>query len=431
MKYKQITAVLVSACLLLAGCAGFEKKQNPSYTDTLFDTVIKVQILGSADEDVLKGLEKLCKDYDKNFSMTNEEGELYKINHAQGAPVEVSDDMVTLIQKGIYYSEFSRGAFDITIGSVSSLWDFKEAKVVPSSDAIQEALTHINYKNIHIQNNTVQLTDPYTQIDLGAIANEMHVNVKITSGPAIEKPGEMAAILNNLQEKDVLFVDEIHRLNRQVEEVLYPAMEDYAIDIMIGKGATARSIRLDLPKFTLVGATTRAGMLTAPLRDRFGVVNRMEYYTIEELKTIILRSAKVLSVGIDERGADALARRSRGTPRLANRLLKRVRDFAQVKYDGYITEEVSNYALDLLDVDREGLDQTDRDLLLTVIEKFGGGPVGLDTLSASIGEDAGTIEDVYEPYLLKNGFIQRTPRGRIVTEKAYGHLGISYENNEK
>lgn len=265
----------------------------------------------------------------------------------------------------------------------------------------------------------------------GIIANEMQVNMKVTSGPAIEKPGEMAAILNNLKEGDVLFVDEIHRLNRQVEEVLYPAMEDYAIDIMIGKGATARSIRLDLPKFTLVGATTRAGMLTAPLRDRFGVVNRMEYYTIEELKTIILRSAKVLSVGIDERGADALARRSRGTPRLANRLLKRVRDFAQVKYDGYITEEVSNYALDLLDVDREGLDQTDRDLLLTVIEKFGGGPVGLDTLSASIGEDAGTIEDVYEPYLLKNGFIQRTPRGRIVTEKAYGHLGISYENNEK
>ena len=265
----------------------------------------------------------------------------------------------------------------------------------------------------------------------GIIANEMGVHMKVTSGPAIEKPGEMAAILNNLQEGDVLFVDEIHRLNRQVEEVLYPAMEDYAIDIMIGKGATARSIRLDLPKFTLVGATTRAGMLTAPLRDRFGVVNRMEYYTIEELKTIILRSAKVLSVGIDERGADALARRSRGTPRLANRLLKRVRDFAQVKYDGYITEEVSNYALDLLDVDREGLDQTDRDLLLTVIEKFGGGPVGLDTLSASIGEDAGTIEDVYEPYLLKNGFIQRTPRGRIVTEKAYGHLGISYENNEK
>ena len=262
----------------------------------------------------------------------------------------------------------------------------------------------------------------------GIMANEMNVNIKVTSGPAIEKPGEMAAILNNLQEKDVLFVDEIHRLNRQVEEVLYPAMEDYAIDIMIGKGASARSIRLDLPKFTLVGATTRAGMLTAPLRDRFGVVNRMEYYTIPELKTIILRSAGVLGVGIDDQGADALARRSRGTPRLANRLLKRVRDFAQVRYDGYITEEVANNALDLLDVDKEGLDQTDLDLLLAVIQKFGGGPVGLDTLSASIGEDAGTIEDVYEPYLLKNGFIQRTPRGRVVTEKAYVHLGISCEN---
>lgn len=262
----------------------------------------------------------------------------------------------------------------------------------------------------------------------GIMANEMNVNIKVTSGPAIEKPGEMAAILNNLQEKDVLFVDEIHRLNRQVEEVLYPAMEDYAIDIMIGKGASARSIRLDLPKFTLVGATTRAGMLTAPLRDRFGVVNRMEYYTVSELKTIILRSAGVLGVGIDDQGAYALARRSRGTPRLANRLLKRVRDFAQVKYDGYITEEVANYALDLLDVDKEGLDQTDRELLLAVIGKFGGGPVGLDTLSASVGEDAGTIEDVYEPYLLKNGFIQRTPRGRVVTEKAYAHLGISCEN---
>lgn len=262
----------------------------------------------------------------------------------------------------------------------------------------------------------------------GIIANEMNVNIKITSGPAIEKPGEMAAILNNLQEGDVLFVDEIHRLNRQVEEVLYPAMEDFAIDIMIGKGASARSIRLDLPKFTLVGATTRAGMLTAPLRDRFGVVNRLEFYTIEELKTIILRSAKVLDVGMDENGAYALARRSRGTPRLANRLLKRVRDFAQVKYDGYITEDVANYALDLLDVDKEGLDQTDRDLLYTVITKFHGGPVGLDTLAASIGEDSGTIEDVYEPYLLKNGFIQRTPRGRIVTEKAYAHLGISIEN---
>ena len=258
----------------------------------------------------------------------------------------------------------------------------------------------------------------------GIIANEMGVNIKITSGPAIEKPGEMAAILNNLQEKDVLFVDEIHRLNRQVEEVLYPAMEDYAIDIMIGMGATARSIRLDLPKFTLVGATTRAGMLTAPLRDRFGVVHRMEYYTTEELVTIIKRSARVLEVGIDEAGALALARRSRGTPRLANRLLKRVRDFAQVKYDGDITKEVADYALDLLDVDKEGLDQTDRELLLTIVNKFAGGPVGLDTLAASVGEDAGTIEDVYEPYLLKNGFIQRTPKGRIVTEKAYIHLGI-------
>jgi len=265
----------------------------------------------------------------------------------------------------------------------------------------------------------------------GIIANEMNVNIKITSGPAIEKPGEMAAILNNLQEGDVLFVDEIHRLNRQVEEVLYPAMEDYAIDIMIGKGATARSIRLDLPKFTLVGATTRAGMLTAPLRDRFGVVHRLEYYTIDELKTIIMRSAKVLDVGIDQKGAYALARRSRGTPRLANRLLKRVRDFAQIKYDGYITEEVTNFALDLLDVDKEGLDQIDRELLLTVIQKFQGGPVGLDTLAASVGEDSGTIEDVYEPYLLKHGFIQRTPRGRIVTEKAYVHLGISIENEEK
>ena len=262
----------------------------------------------------------------------------------------------------------------------------------------------------------------------GIIANEMNVNMKITSGPAIEKPGEMAAILNNLQEGDVLFVDEIHRLNRQVEEVLYPAMEDYAIDIMIGKGASARSIRLDLPKFTLVGATTRAGMLTAPLRDRFGVVTRIEYYTVEELKMIILRSAKVLEVGIDENGAYAMARRSRGTPRLANRLLKRVRDFAQVKYNGYITEEVADYALDLLDVDKEGLDQTDRGILLAMIGKFGGGPVGLETLAASIGEDPGTIEDVYEPYLLKNGFIQRTPRGRVVTDAAYAHLGICKEN---
>lgn len=265
----------------------------------------------------------------------------------------------------------------------------------------------------------------------GIIANEMHVNIKITSGPAIEKPGEMAAILNNLQEGDVLFVDEIHRLNRQVEEILYPAMEDYAIDIMIGKGASARSIRLDLPKFTLVGATTRVGMLTAPLRDRFGVIHRLEFYTVEELKRIIARSAKVLDVGIDDAGATALARRSRGTPRLANRLLKRVRDFAQVKYDGYITEDVANYALDLLDVDKCGLDQTDRNLLMTIIERFDGGPVGLDTLAASLSEDSGTIEDVYEPYLLKNGFIQRTPRGRIVTDLAYAHLGILKQNHEK
>lgn len=262
----------------------------------------------------------------------------------------------------------------------------------------------------------------------GIIANEMHVNIKITSGPAIEKPGEMAAILNNLQEGDVLFVDEIHRLNRQVEEILYPAMEDYAIDIMIGKGSSARSIRLDLPKFTLVGATTRAGMLTAPLRDRFGVVQRLEFYTEEELQTIIMRSAQVLGVEIDRNGALEMARRSRGTPRLANRLLKRVRDFAQVKYNGVITEEVANYALDLLDVDKYGLDHIDRNILLTMIQKFRGGPVGLDTLAASIGEDSGTIEDVYEPYLLKNSFIQRTPRGRVVTPLAYQHLGISDEN---
>ena len=261
----------------------------------------------------------------------------------------------------------------------------------------------------------------------GIIANEMNVNLKVTSGPAIEKPGEIAAILNNLQEGDVLFVDEIHRLNRQVEEVLYPAMEDYAIDIMIGKGASARSIRLDLPKFTLVGATTRAGMLTAPLRDRFGVVNRLEFYTEKELQTIIMRSADVLGVEIEPNGALEMAKRSRGTPRLANRLLKRVRDFAQVKYDGVITEEVAMYALDLLEVDRYGLDHIDRNILLTIIEKFQGGPVGLDTLAASIGEDSGTIEDVYEPYLLKNGFIQRTPKVRVVTEFAYHHLGIHYE----
>ena len=265
----------------------------------------------------------------------------------------------------------------------------------------------------------------------GIIANEMGVNMKVTSGPAIEKPGEMAAILNNLQEGDLLFVDEIHRLNRQVEEVLYPAMEDYAIDIMIGKSASARSIRLDLPHFTLVGATTRAGLLTAPLRDRFGVIHRLEFYTVEELKSIIRHSARILDVEIDEGGARELARRSRGTPRLANRLLKRVRDFAQVRFNGVITQEVANQALDLLDVDKEGLDQTDRGLLLIMIEKFQGGPVGLDTLAAAIGEDAGTIEDVYEPYLLKNGFIQRTPRGRVVTDSAYRHLGISHENEEK
>ena len=258
----------------------------------------------------------------------------------------------------------------------------------------------------------------------GIIANEMGVNIKITSGPAIEKPGEMAAILNNLQENDVLFVDEIHRLNRQVEEVLYPAMEDFAIDIMLGKESSARSIRLDLPKFTLVGATTRAGLLTAPLRDRFGVVHHLEFYTEQELKTIIMRSAQVLGVEIDGNGALELAKRSRGTPRLANRLLKRVRDFAQVKYDGVITEAVANYALDLLDVDKYGLAHIDRTILLTMIEKFQGGPVGLDTLSASISEDAGTLEDVYEPYLLKSGFIQRTPRGRVATDLAYTHLGI-------
>ena len=258
----------------------------------------------------------------------------------------------------------------------------------------------------------------------GIIANEMGTHLKVTSGPAIEKPGEMAAILNNLQEGDVLFVDEIHRLNRQVEEVLYPAMEDYEIDIMIGKGATARSIRLELPKFTLVGATTRAGLLSAPLRDRFGVVSHLEFYSVKELETIIIRSASVLNVDIDTKGAHELARRSRGTPRLANRILKRVRDFAQVKYDGRITKEVASFALDLLEVDRYGLDQTDRLLLTTIMEKFQGGPVGLDTLAASIGEDAGTIEDVYEPFLIKSGFINRTPRGRVATEFAWHHLGL-------
>lgn len=262
----------------------------------------------------------------------------------------------------------------------------------------------------------------------GIIANEMGVHMKVTSGPAIEKPGEMAAILNNLQEGDLLFVDEIHRLNRQVEEVLYPAMEDYAIDIMIGKGASARSIRLDLPHFTLVGATTRAGLLTAPLRDRFGVIHRLEFYSVEELRLIIQHSAVILGVKIDEEGATELARRSRGTPRLANRILKRVRDFAQVKYDGTITLEIANIALDLMDVDKVGLDHIDRNILCTMIDKFKGGPVGLDTLAAAIGEDAGTIEDVYEPYLIKNGFLNRTPRGRVVTERTYHHLGLEIPN---
>ena len=258
------------------------------------------------------------------------------------------------------------------------------------------------------------------------MAHEMGVHIKVTSGPAIEKPGEMAAILNNLAENDILFIDEIHRLNRQVEEVLYPAMEDYSIDIMIGKGQGARSIRLDLPKFTLVGATTRAGLLTAPLRDRFGVINKLEFYTVDELKQIIIRSAGLLNVEIDEKGATELARRSRGTPRLANRLLKRVRDFAQVKYDGVITEDVANLALDLLEVDKLGLDKGDRSILETMIDKFDGGPVGLDTLAAALGEDSGTLEDVYEPYLIQNGLLQRTPRGRIATRLAYEHLGVPF-----
>ena len=264
----------------------------------------------------------------------------------------------------------------------------------------------------------------------GIIANEMGVNLKVTSGPAIEKPGEIAAVLNSLNEGDVLFLDEIHRLNRQVEEVLYPAMEDYAIDIMIGKGAAARSIRLDLPPFTLIGATTRAGLLTAPLRDRFGVIHHLEYYTTQELKTIVERSARVLGVKIDSNGAEAIARRSRGTPRLANRLLKRTRDIAQVMYDGEITEEVAGKALDFLDVDRMGLDTIDRLILTTMMEKFAGGPVGLNNLAAAIGEDAGTLEDVYEPFLIKNGFLMRTPTGRVVTDLAYHHLGIALPSKE-
>lgn len=258
----------------------------------------------------------------------------------------------------------------------------------------------------------------------GIIANEMGVHIRITSGPAIEKPGDLAALLTNLNENDILFVDEIHRLNRSVEEILYPAMEDFAIDIMLGKESSARSIRLELPHFTLVGATTRAGLLSAPLRDRFGVVQRMEFYTPEELRTIIQHSATILGVEIEPEGAIELAKRSRGTPRLANRLLKRVRDFAQVKYDGVITKEVADFALDIMDVDKMGLDQNDRNILLMIIEKFSGGPVGLDTLAAALGEDAGTLEDVYEPYLLMNGLINRTPRGRMATENAYRHLGL-------
>lgn len=263
------------------------------------------------------------------------------------------------------------------------------------------------------------------------VANELKVNLKITSGPAIEKPGELAAVLNNLSENDVLFIDEIHRLNRQVEEVLYPAMEDFAIDVMIGKGASARSIRLELPHFTLIGATTRAGMLTAPLRDRFGVVNRLEFYTNEELSEILERSAYVLGISLDSAGAAEIARRSRGTPRLANRLLKRVRDFAEVEYQGAITYEIARTALNRLEVDSMGLDETDRRILLTMMEKFQGKPVGLDTLAAAIGEDSGTIEDVYEPYLIKNGFINRTPRGRVVTSLCYEHFGITDRNSQE
>ena len=261
------------------------------------------------------------------------------------------------------------------------------------------------------------------------IANEMDVNIKTTSGPAIERPGDMAAVLNSLNEGDILFIDEIHRLNRMIEEILYPAMEDFVIDIMIGKGPGARSVRLDLPRFTLIGATTRIGLLTAPVRDRFGVVQRLEPYSVENLKIILKRSAAVLQVEMEEGGAEEIARRSRGTPRLANRMLKRVRDFAQVRYDGVITEEVARFALDLLDIDKVGLDQTDRKMLLTMIEKFGGGPVGLDTLAASINEESETIEDVYEPYLLQLGYIQRTPRGRVVTRLGYAHFGMTPPEN--
>lgn len=256
------------------------------------------------------------------------------------------------------------------------------------------------------------------------IANEMGVNLRITSGPAIERAGDLAAILTNLNENDVLFIDEIHRINRSVEEVLYPAMEDYCLDIIIGKGPSARSIRLDLPKFTLIGATTRAGMLTNPLRDRFGVICKLDYYTVDELAQIVMRSAEILGAKIQIGGATEIARRSRGTPRIANRLLKRVRDYAQVRADGNITDEVANKALELLGVDSLGLDYVDEKLLMTIIQKFGGGPVGLDTLAASIGEDRNTIEDVYEPYLLQLGFINRGPRGRSAMTKAYKHLNI-------
>ena len=256
------------------------------------------------------------------------------------------------------------------------------------------------------------------------VANEMGVNIKITSGPAIEKPGELAAILNNLADNDILFIDEIHRLSTQVEEVLYPAMEDFAIDVVIGKGAGARSIRLDLPHFTLIGATTRVGMLSAPLRDRFGMVDKLEFYTYDDLKEIVLRSAGVLGVDIDDDGALEIARRSRGTPRLANRLLRRCRDYAEVCHDGYIDQKIARDALDKFQVDSMGLDINDRNILMTIIEKFGGGPVGLDTLSAAVGEDPGTIEDVYEPYFIMNGFINRTPRGRVVTDLCYRHFGL-------
>jgi len=260
----------------------------------------------------------------------------------------------------------------------------------------------------------------------GVISSELGVNIKITSGPAIEKAGDLAAILTNLGESDVLFIDEIHRLNRNVEEILYPAMEDFALDIIIGKGPSARSIRLDLPKFTLVGATTRLGLLTSPLRDRFGIINRLELYTHEELKLIVKRSASILGIDIDEDAAQEVAMRSRGTPRIANRLLKRLRDFAQIKSDGKIDLEVARYGLAALDIDNLGLDNTDRIVLRTIIEKFDGGPVGLDTLAASTGEEANTIEDVYEPYLIQLGFIQKTPRGRKATRLAYEHLGITY-----